>query len=164
MVTTKFETFALIRCFFMVEHCIWSLIYSNGTFSFLMFSLCPVFNDVQLLTSEIECHLADSRRGEILRSGVRVSIIGEPNVGKSSLLNLLCKFVFCVTPVTATGRRSVTATLVSGNPVDSPLPKVVIRAITNKKYKETLIKKETTIKIFINFFIPFVTIILEKAR
>ena len=127
-----------------------------------MFPLCPVFNDVQLLTSEIECHLADSRRGEILRSGVRVSIIGEPNVGKSSLLNLLCKFVFCVTPVT--GRWSVAATLVSGNPVDSPLPKVVIRALTNKKYKKTLIKKETTIKIFIIFFIPFVTIILEKAQ
>ena len=59
----------------------------------------PVFDAVQLLISEIERHLADSRRGEILRSGVRVSIIGEPNVGKSSLLNLLCKSLSVVVAV-----------------------------------------------------------------
>jgi len=64
--------------------------------------LTSVFNDMQLLTMEIERHLADSHRGEILRNGVRVSIIGEPNVGKSSLMNLLCKFVFCVTPASHT--------------------------------------------------------------
>lgn len=41
------------------------------------------------LQSEIAAHLDDGRRGEILRGGVEVAIVGPPNVGKSSLLNRL---------------------------------------------------------------------------
>jgi tRNA U34 5-carboxymethylaminomethyl modifying GTPase MnmE/TrmE len=37
----------------------------------------------------IESLLSDYRRGEILRSGVKLAIFGPPNAGKSSLLNLL---------------------------------------------------------------------------
>lgn len=33
--------------------------------------------------------LQDTRRGEIIRSGVRLAIFGPPNAGKSSLLNFL---------------------------------------------------------------------------
>ena len=39
----------------------------------------------------IESFLHDGHRGEIVRSGVKVSILGAPNAGKSSLLNLLVK-------------------------------------------------------------------------
>ncbi|MCI0756800.1 tRNA uridine-5-carboxymethylaminomethyl(34) synthesis GTPase MnmE [Teichococcus vastitatis] len=41
------------------------------------------------LAGEIEVHLADGRRGERLREGLWVAILGAPNAGKSSLLNAL---------------------------------------------------------------------------
>ena len=43
------------------------------------------------LAAEFVKHLADARAGERLRTGVRVAIVGEPNVGKSTLLNLLAQ-------------------------------------------------------------------------
>ncbi len=44
---------------------------------------------VVALHESISQHLADGRRGEILRDGLRVAIAGPPNAGKSSLLNAL---------------------------------------------------------------------------
>ncbi|MGF1641678.1 MAG: tRNA uridine-5-carboxymethylaminomethyl(34) synthesis GTPase MnmE [Rhodospirillales bacterium] len=41
------------------------------------------------LRCEIEAHLDDGRRGERLRDGIEVAIVGPPNAGKSSLFNLL---------------------------------------------------------------------------
>ena len=44
---------------------------------------------IQEVMAEITQHLADARRGEILRDGVHVVILGPPNAGKSTLLNKL---------------------------------------------------------------------------
>ena len=38
---------------------------------------------------EIQSHLKDGRKGERLRTGVRMAIIGAPNAGKSSMINAL---------------------------------------------------------------------------
>lgn len=57
------------------------------------------------LESEIRSHLDDDRRGERLRAGLVVAVTGAPNVGKSSLVNLLARRdVAIVTPMPGTTR------------------------------------------------------------
>ncbi|WP_370287842.1 tRNA uridine-5-carboxymethylaminomethyl(34) synthesis GTPase MnmE [Siccirubricoccus soli] len=48
-----------------------------------------VARDAAALRAEIASHLADGGRGERLREGLLVAILGAPNAGKSSLLNAL---------------------------------------------------------------------------
>lgn len=71
-------------------------VYDHGTFfcssrlafGVLTWSTSAVARElIQQLRITITGHLADSRRGEILRSGLRLAIFGPPNAGKSSLLN-----------------------------------------------------------------------------
>ncbi|KAA5606510.1 tRNA uridine-5-carboxymethylaminomethyl(34) synthesis GTPase MnmE [Roseospira marina] len=47
--------------------------------------------DVAALVAEITAHLAAPPRGERLRDGVHVAILGPPNAGKSSLVNALAR-------------------------------------------------------------------------
>lgn len=78
-----------------------------------------VRKDVEKLIQDIEKHLSDGRRGEILRFGVKTIILGEPNVGKSSLFNILCqKNAAIVTPIEGTTRDILEVTLdIEGYPV-----------------------------------------------
>lgn len=50
-----------------------------------------VRTEVVPLAAEMAAHLADDRRGERLREGFRIAIVGPPNAGKSSLLNVLAR-------------------------------------------------------------------------
>lgn len=53
--------------------------------------VASVAPEVDRLIAEIAAHLDDARRGERLREGVEIAIIGPPNAGKSSLLNALAR-------------------------------------------------------------------------
>lgn len=50
-----------------------------------------VADKITRLVFDINNHLNDNNRGERLRGGLKLAIIGKPNVGKSSLLNFLMK-------------------------------------------------------------------------
>lgn len=59
------------------------------------------------LRDAMAAHLADGRRGERLRDGVQVAIIGPPNAGKSSLLNLLARREAAIVAETAGTTRDI---------------------------------------------------------
>ena len=75
--------------------------------------------DIQNLIQQIQRHLDDEHKGEKLRDGFQIAIIGAPNVGKSSLINALThKEVAIVSQIAGTTRDIVEAHLdVNGFPV-----------------------------------------------
>jgi tRNA modification GTPase len=46
-----------------------------------------IISEIEKINSEINRILATADKGELLRTGLKVAIVGRPNVGKSSLLN-----------------------------------------------------------------------------
>lgn len=72
----------------------------------------PAAAQAEKLTTEIQAHLLDGRRGERLRGGVKIAIIGRTNVGKSSLFNALCqRDAAIVSPIAGTTRDVVESML-----------------------------------------------------
>lgn len=71
-----------------------------------------VSSDALSLSRQISEHLDDGRRGEIIRDGLRVVLVGLPNAGKSSLLNALAqKDVAIVTDIPGTTRDVLSVSL-----------------------------------------------------
>lgn len=67
--------------------------------------ILKVTPDVTDIMGEIDSHLNDGHRGELLRDGLRLVILGAPNAGKSSLLNKLCqRDAAIVSPIAGTTR------------------------------------------------------------
>jgi tRNA modification GTPase len=75
--------------------------------------------EIAALAAEIDGHLADGRRGERLRDGISVAIIGPPNAGKSSLLNRIARREAAITsPIAGTTRDIVEVAIdLQGYPV-----------------------------------------------
>jgi tRNA modification GTPase len=75
--------------------------------------------DSAALAGEIAVHLADRHRGERLRDGIAVAILGPPNAGKSSLLNQLARREAAITsPVAGTTRDVIEVAIdLGGYPV-----------------------------------------------
>jgi tRNA modification GTPase len=63
--------------------------------------------DLKILADEIAHHLNDHRRGEILRDGFSIAILGAPNAGKSSLLNALARRDAAIVSSTAGTTRDI---------------------------------------------------------
>ena len=69
----------------------------------------------QEISEQIQEHMDDAGRGESLREGLRLTILGPPNAGKSSLINALARRdVAIVSDIPGTTRDVVEAAAGSG--------------------------------------------------
>ncbi|MCD6034959.1 MAG: mnmE [Rickettsiales bacterium] len=71
------------------------------------------------LQEEIQAHLHDGHKGEKLKSGLQVVIVGAPNAGKSSLMNCLARRDVAITsPIAGTTRDTIEIQMdVGGYPI-----------------------------------------------
>jgi tRNA modification GTPase len=81
--------------------------------------MVTIAGETAALGGAIRQHLADGHRGEILRAGLSVALIGPPNSGKSSVLNALAgRDVAIVSSVAGTTRDVIEVRLdLAGYPV-----------------------------------------------
>jgi tRNA modification GTPase len=78
-----------------------------------------ILEETEGLVAEIERHLVDGHRGERLRDGIMVAIVGPPNAGKSSLLNRIAQREAAITsPIAGTTRDIIEVAIdLQGYPV-----------------------------------------------
>jgi tRNA modification GTPase len=78
-----------------------------------------ILGETEELAAEIQRHLADGHRGERLRDGIMVVIIGPPNAGKSSLINRIARRDAVITsPIAGTTRDIVEVAIdLAGYPI-----------------------------------------------
>ena len=72
-----------------------------------------VISQVIDLIKEMNFFLSDKKRGDIIRSGVEIAIVGRPNVGKSSLVNQIAKKDIAIVSKTSGTTRDVIETKIN---------------------------------------------------
>ncbi|MBX2833721.1 MAG: tRNA uridine-5-carboxymethylaminomethyl(34) synthesis GTPase MnmE [Micavibrio sp.] len=103
--------------------------------------------EIDTLKCEVADHLDDKRRGERLRDGIQIAIVGAPNAGKSSLLNALAqRDVAIISELAGTTRDVIEAHLdIGGYPViladTAGLRPEDINAVGHDKIEQVGIKK-----------------------
>lgn len=78
-----------------------------------------VAEKLDLIATELQIIFAKSKQGSLLREGMQVVLIGQPNVGKSSLMNQLSgEEVAIVTPIAGTTRDALKSLIqINGLPI-----------------------------------------------
>ena len=78
-----------------------------------------VAEGTRAMAEEIAAHLVDGHRGERLRDGIAVAILGPPNAGKSSILNQLARREAAITsPIAGTTRDVIEVAIdLAGYPI-----------------------------------------------
>ena len=116
--------------------------------------LNKVLIEVENLKNEINLFLKDNRNTDLVRNGIHISIIGAPNVGKSSLMNqLVRKDVAIVSNISGTTRDIIETKLnLSGIPViffdTAGIKKKAKNIIEKKGIKKTISKiKKSDLKL-----------------
>ena len=69
--------------------------------------LSRVRAEIKQIDKEIQDHIHDRGRGELIRDGIFLTVIGPPNVGKSSLINALAKRDVAIVAETAGTTRDI---------------------------------------------------------
>jgi tRNA modification GTPase len=97
----------------LVEALIWLRTYIEAGIDFVeeeidLLADGQVLNKIQQLQIDIQSILVQAQVGFLLKEGLQVALVGEPNVGKSSLLNVLAgRETAIVTPIAGTTRDVV---------------------------------------------------------